>query len=99
MHDWAVGQGMVSPSQAKLITDAGGTKVTPDLIYDAIKEIIDGPGADQLILYFAGHGVNIRYGELWLLSDAPNDTQAAVNVSGSATTEKITEYSVILTGS
>ena len=83
MHDWAVTQGMVSPSQAKLITDAGGTKVTPDNIYDAIKEIIDGPGADQLILYFAGHGVNINRNEHWLLTDAPLKTSAAVNVSGS----------------
>lgn len=82
MHDWAVGQGMVSPSQAKLITDAGGKKVTSDLIYDAIKEIIDGAGADQLILYFAGHGVNINRNEHWLLTDAPVKTSAAVNVSG-----------------
>lgn len=55
----------------------------PDLIYDAIKEIIDGPGVDQLVLYFAGHGVNINRNEHWLLTDAPVKTSAAVNVSGS----------------
>ena len=41
-------------------------------------------GADQLIVYFAGHGVNIGYAERWLLSDAPGDPNAAVNVAGSA---------------
>jgi len=82
MHDWAVAQGMKPLTQAKLITDADG-KVTLDRIYDAIKEIIDGPGADQLILYFAGHGVNINRSEHWLLTDAPVKPGAAVNVSGS----------------
>ena len=83
MHNWALDQGMVSPTRAKLITDADGARVSPDQIYDAIKEIIDGPGMDQLILYFAGHGVNINRGEHWLLSDAPVKASAAVNVSGS----------------
>lgn len=83
MHDWALAQGMPDGTHAKLITDAGGKKVHPDLIYDAIKEIIDGPGVDQLVLYFAGHGVNINRNEHWLLTDAPVKTSAAVNVSGS----------------
>ena len=82
MHQWAVGQGMADGAQAQLITDENG-KVTPDQIYDAIKAIIDGPGADQLIVYFAGHGVNINRSEYWLLSDAPVRTSAAVNVKGS----------------
>jgi hypothetical protein len=81
MHQWALGQG-VPPENAKLITDANG-KVAPDQIYDAIKQIIDGAGVDQLLLYFAGHGVNISRGEQWLLSDAPIRTSAAVNVAGS----------------
>jgi hypothetical protein len=46
-------------SSAAHPTDADGKKVDPDLIYDAIKAIIDGPGVGQLIVYFAGHGVNI----------------------------------------
>jgi hypothetical protein len=82
MHEWALAQGMPDKTHAKLITDADG-KVDPDRIYDAIKEIIDGPGADQLIVYFAGHGVNINRSEHWLLTDAPVRTSAAVNVSGS----------------
>jgi len=84
MYEWALAQGMADKTHAKLITDAGGTKVDPDQIYDAIKEIIvDGAGVDQLLLYFAGHGVNINRSEHWLLTDAPVKTSAAVNVSGS----------------
>lgn len=79
MYEWGIAQGI----NAKLITDTDGMKVYPDLIYDAIKEIIDGPGVDQLVLYFAGHGVNINRNEHWLLTDAPVNTSAAVNVSGS----------------
>src|SRR5689334_2076972 len=83
MYEWALAQGMTDQSHAKLITDAGGVKVDPDLIYDAIKEIIDGAGADQLIVYYAGHGVNINRSEQWLLTEAPVKASAAVNVSGS----------------
>jgi hypothetical protein len=83
MYQWALRQGMPDQTHAKLITDEGGKKVDPSRIYDAIKEIIDGPGADQLILYFAGHGVNINRSERWLLSDAPEKTSAAVDVYGS----------------
>ncbi len=83
MYEWALAQGMADKSHAKPITDAGGVKVNPDLIYDAIKAVIDGPGVDQLIVYYAGHGVNINRSEQWLLTDAPVKTSAAVNVSGS----------------
>lgn len=81
MYEWALAQGM--GSGAKLITDQGGKQVDPDDVYKAIKEIIDGPGADQLIVYFAGHGVNINRSEHWLLTEAPVRTSAAVNVTGS----------------
>ena len=83
VHRWALGQGMSDGTQAILITDRGGKKVTPDMIFDAIKSVIDGPGVDHLLLYFAGHGVNINRSEHWLLSDAPARTSAAVNVAGS----------------
>jgi hypothetical protein len=83
MHAWALEQGIEDQVAAKLITDAGGRTVTPDEIYHAIKEIIDGPGADQLIVYFAGHGVNISRNEQWLLTEAPVRTSAAVDVTSS----------------
>src|SRR3954453_22562867 len=83
MHEWALTQGMVNDTHARLITDADGRKVGPDEVYDAVKNILDGAGVDQLIVYFAGHGVNIKRNEVWLLTDAPAKTSAAVNVSGS----------------
>ncbi|HKI05331.1 MAG TPA: hypothetical protein VKK31_25350 [Thermoanaerobaculia bacterium] len=83
MADWALSQGLADQTHVKLITDADGQKVHPDLIFDAIKELIDGPGVDQLLVYFAGHGVNINRNETWLLTDAPVRPSAAVNVSGS----------------
>lgn len=83
MHQWALAQGMTDGTHAILITDRGGAKVTPDMIFDAIKSVIDGPGVDQLLVYFAGHGVNINRSEHWLLSDAPVRPSAAVNVAGS----------------
>lgn len=83
MHKWALSQGMADTSHAKLITDAGGKRVYPDLIIEAIEEIVQGAGVDQLLVYFAGHGVNINQGEHWLLTDAPGRTSAAVNVKGS----------------
>ncbi len=83
MHEWALSQGMIDRTHAKLVTDENNQKVKPELIYDAIKEIIDGPGVDQLIIYFAGHGVNINRNEQWLLTEAPVKANAAVNVTGS----------------
>ena len=83
MYEWALAQGITDPPHAKLVTDEGGMTVHPDMIYDWIKDLIDGPGAEQLIVYFAGHGVNINRGEHWLLTDAPVRTSAAVNVAGS----------------
>lgn len=89
MWQWALGQGM-KESHAKLITDTDINPVTPDHIYDAVKEILDGPKVDQLIIYFAGHGVNIARNEHWLLTEAPRKTSAAVNVSG---TVELARYS------
>lgn len=37
----------------------------------------------QLIVYFSGHGVNMSRGELWLLTGAPDDPNAAVNIARS----------------
>lgn len=82
MHAWGIAQGMRAEN-TKLITDATGKKVTPDDISNAIKGIINGPGVDQLIVYFAGHGVNINRSEHWLLTDAPERSWAAVDVTSS----------------
>jgi hypothetical protein len=57
--------------------------VTADDVQSAITNVLEPGNLDQLVVYFAGHGVNVRMGEYWLLSDAPRKTQAAVNVRGS----------------
>lgn len=79
MKKWAEQQNM----DTILLTDERGKKVSPDQIFAAIESIAK-KGADQLIVYFAGHGVNIGYSERWLLSDAPGNSNAAVNLAGSA---------------
>ncbi|MCU7807377.1 MAG: caspase family protein [Candidatus Thiodiazotropha sp. (ex Semelilucina semeliformis)] len=77
---WARTQG-VDP--VKVITDQRA-KVTIGKVKDAVKSIVNKGNVEQLLVYFAGHGVNIRYSEYWLLSDAPDDPDEAVNVRGSA---------------
>jgi len=76
---WAQAQGM---DPVKMITDQR-SPVTLQKIKDAVKAIIDKGTIEQLLVYFAGHGVNIRRCEYWLLIDAPVDPQAAVNVVSS----------------
>ena len=90
METWALSQGLAS-ELVRTITDETG-KVTPQQIKDAIKEFVERGDLDQLIVYFSGHGVNLKYGEYWLLSDAIEDADAAVNVKGS---EERARYSVI----
>lgn len=84
MYEWALSQHM--GDMAELITDAKG-KVTPGIIFDAIQDKLarcPSSALEHLVLYFAGHGVNINRCEQWLLSDAPVSSNAAVNVKGSA---------------
>jgi hypothetical protein len=83
MYEWALAQGITDQTHAKLIVDTGGKTVQPDHIFDAVKQLIDGAGVDQLIIYFAGHGVNINRHEHWLLTEAPVKASAAVDVSSS----------------
>jgi hypothetical protein len=83
MHEWALEQGLPDKTHAKLLTDAGGKKVRPDDITDAVYELCNGAGVDQLLVYFAGHGINLQRGDRWLLSEAPVKPYAAVNVMGS----------------
>lgn len=80
MEQWAQAQGF---RDVHVFTDENGAPVDVGAIKRAIFDLVDADNTDQLFVYFAGHGVNIGYNERWLLSDAPRDTQAAVNVAGS----------------
>ncbi|WP_428422499.1 caspase family protein [Methylibium sp.] len=81
MEAWALAQGMPR-KRVLLFTDEQGPVDIAD-VRKAVRALVDSGSIEQLIVYFAGHGVNIRYGEYWLLSDAPIDSSAAVNVEGS----------------
>ena len=65
------------------LTDANGP-VSAQSIRAAVKRFVDLGTVEQLFVYFAGHGVNMRFSEYWLLSGAPDDPNEAVNVRSSA---------------
>ena len=85
MYDWAIAPayGAMEPQYVRLISDANGAVVTVEQIKTAVREVI-AQGVDQLILYFSGHGMIINNLETWLLSDAPDDGDAAISVTRSA---------------
>ena len=79
MKNWGLAQGI----ECRSITDQLGPVSFQD-IYDAVNEFADPEKrVQQLLVYFAGHGVNKNYGEYWLLSHAIEDPNAAINVEGS----------------
>lgn len=85
MNEWAVAQNIAT---VEVITDAPVNdepqKVTIADITAAMQRILTAGPPDQLIVYFAGHGINKVYSEYWLLSDAPQWADQAVNVTASA---------------
>lgn len=85
LYDWAVSpdRGAMVPDATRLITDAGGRIVTTDQVYRAVHTVA-GRGVDQLVLFFAGHGLTVNCSETWLLSEAPERPDAAINVPRSA---------------
>ncbi|MBO9522874.1 MAG: caspase family protein [Nocardioidaceae bacterium] len=87
MHRWALAQGMVDGTSAILITDET-EPVTPDRIADAVEKVITEYEPEQLIVYYAGHGVLARSAEQWLLTKAPVRSSAAVDVTQTITDAK-----------
>lgn len=83
MHAWAVSQGMKDGQAAQLITDES-SPVTPDRIAETVLTVIDQVAPEQLLVYFAGHGVVIKRSEQWLLSKAPEVKNHAVDVREAA---------------
>ena len=68
MERWAKAQGI---EQVKVFTDEGDATVDASEIKQAIKNIADVGTVEQVIVFFAGHGINVNRGERWLLRDAP----------------------------
>lgn len=85
MEGWARDQGF-DPVVA--ITDDGGP-VHVRRIKTEIRAIVERGDVTQLLVYFSGHGVNQGYSEFWLLSEAIDDTNEAVNLRG---TEYLARY-------
>jgi len=70
---WASSQGF----KTVLRTDAGGQQVTVAEIKKIIRELVDPPTLQQLIVHFSGHGILTAPNcELWLLSGAPDEDEA-----------------------
>ena len=85
MERWARDQGF-DPVVA--ITDDDGPVYTHQ-VKKAIRTIVERGDVEQLLVYFSGHGVNQGYSEFWLLSEAIDDTNEAVNLRG---TESLARY-------
>jgi hypothetical protein len=81
MGKWAIQQGFTK-KLVKVITDEEGP-VRAQHIIDAVDKILEEDGLEQILVYFAGHGVNNARSEYWLLSGAPVKTAEAVNLDGS----------------
>src|SRR4051812_39662470 len=64
--------------EVKVITDDTGP-VTPQQISDAITSFVEPGTCHQLVIYFSGHGYWKNDAELWLLTNAPADANAAVS--------------------
>ncbi len=81
MEQWALAQG-IERDMVHVVTDEGGP-VDVGAIKRAIRAVVEPGTVSQLLVYFAGHGINLGMSEYWLLSDAPADPDAAVNLKGS----------------
>lgn len=82
MRRWAHGQGITDESLV-VLSDSRDGEVDARAVYDAVHEIVERSTVEQLVVYFAGHGVNQGHSEFWLLSGAPTNPNEAVNVAGS----------------
>jgi hypothetical protein len=80
--EWAKKDQKIPASRVKLITDAKG-RIGRERIYDEVEKITALGYVEQLIVYFSGHGINSGLYEQWLLSRAPEEPGAAINVRGS----------------
>jgi caspase domain-containing protein len=83
IETWARSCQQLPADRVRRLSDEHGPVTAAD-VKAAVRELADAGDVEQLVVYFSGHGVNIGYNEFWLLSDAPDDAGAAVNVRGSA---------------
>ena len=90
MRDWAAVSHGIDDADIKIFTDVphllkhGASPATISEIVDwtRLREQ-DWEPADQLLIYFTGHGMNLGGAGLWLLSGAPGKTWEATNLVSS----------------
>jgi hypothetical protein len=59
-------------------------RITQSDIFDRISEIVDSKTCEQLIVFFSGHGIlKSPSQEIWLLSNARNNPNESINLTGS----------------
>ena len=79
MRQWALEQGM-NEEHVITITDENGGRVSGDDVELAVLDMLNDTGLEQLIIYFAGHGVTLDLGQVWYLSRALESASQAINV-------------------
>jgi hypothetical protein len=89
MRDWALSQ-KIAPQDIKIFTDVpellepGAGVLSIDDIYKWIEaQAQSWQPADQLLIYFSGHGMLVGGSTLWLLPQAPDKAWEAVNLDAS----------------
>ncbi|WP_106975804.1 caspase family protein [Streptomyces flavochromogenes] len=82
MRKWA-GDQHIPPERCEVLTDEHGSPVHESDVFDAVKRFVELHTVEQLVIYFSGHGVNNNGSEYWLLSEAPDNPNEAVNVARS----------------
>lgn len=82
VRSWATATQQIPEANIVEFNDAAGPVRVSD-IANAIKSLAARGNVEQLLIYFTGHGFVNNLTEYWLLSGAPDDGNAAVNVSRS----------------
>jgi len=81
MKAWAYGQ--EDMEQVVAVTDAD-EPVTIRRLTMVIRDIVESGPPEQLVVYFAGHGMSKSTEEYWLLSDAPEMVGEAIDLRASS---------------
>ncbi|MFI0813886.1 hypothetical protein [Streptomyces echinatus] len=82
MHDWVKKQG-IPDRLIRIISDTTGNAVRCSAITAAVTSFVNRRSLEQIIIYFCGHGIYRSQSEYWLLSEAPDNPNEAVNVAAS----------------
>lgn len=78
MAAWLSAEGF----EVTVITDENGGRVTVQSLKEAVAGYVRRGTVQQLVIFFAGHGyLNGTSSEIWLLSDAPQDPDAAIDMT------------------